>query len=79
MGFVIVPERQGSGGGIFAYKILARGFSLSGTERVSYSVEYYSERERYADSPKPFAIFSGFGEHLPDGTVQLPARAYCFD
>lgn len=78
MGFTSVPDRQGSGGGIYAYKILPRTFRLAEGERVPFSVAFYSEEERHKDDPKPLAQFSGLGERLSDGTVQLPERASCF-
>ena len=78
MGFTSIPDRQGSGGGIYAYKVLPRTFLLAEGARAPFSVAFYSEKERYKDDPKPFAQFSGLGERLFDGTVQLPERAFCF-
>lgn len=79
MGFSILPERQGPGGGIFAYLVLERRFDLGDGARVPYRVSFYTADERYSSNGKPFRVFSGLGESLPDGTVQLPERAYCFD
>lgn len=78
MGFTVVPDRRGGGGGIYAFKILLRTFQLTDGERVPYSVEFYSEGEKYRNNPRPFVQFSGLGERLSGGTVQLPERAYCF-
>ncbi|MBZ7925038.1 GNAT family N-acetyltransferase [Ensifer adhaerens] len=79
MGFSVAGERQGYGGGNFAYKILPRTFRLGDGERVEYSIAYFSEKERYSKNPKPFAEFVGGGERLYDGRIQLPERAYCFN
>ena len=74
-GFTFVPNRRGSGGGICAYQILHKVYSLSDGERVSFPIQFYSEHERYRENPKPFSRFLGMGERLPDGSVQLPERA----
>ncbi|WP_292437218.1 GNAT family N-acetyltransferase [Mesorhizobium sp.] len=79
MGFTVVPDRRGSGGGIYAYRILHKVYSFSDGERVSFSIQFYSEHERYRENPKPFSRFSGMGERLSDGSVQLPERAFCFE
>lgn len=79
MGLTVIPERRGSGGGIYAYKILPRAFDLSADgERVPFAVSFYTEDEGYRSEPAPFARFTGLGERLTDGSVQLPERAYCF-
>lgn len=79
MGFTVVPDRRGNGDGIYAYRVLPRVYSLSNGERVSFSVEFYSEDESYQDNPKPFSSFTGVGERQTDGSVQLPSRAFCFE
>ena len=79
MGFTLVPERPDRGGGTFAYRVLPRRFDLGNGERVPFVVEFFTTEERYASEPRPFATFSGTGERLADGTIQLPARAYCFN
>jgi GNAT superfamily N-acetyltransferase len=79
MGFTIVPEREGRGGGIYAYQMLPRAFILTDGARAPFSIAFYSEDERYSGSPKPFACYSGMGERLAGGEVQLPERAICFD
>ncbi|MFD1696791.1 GNAT family N-acetyltransferase [Roseibium aestuarii] len=78
MGFTIKPDRRGPGGGIFAFRILPRTFPLGDGERVPYAVEFFTENSRYSNPPTPFAVFSGTGERLSDGSIQLPERAYCF-
>ena len=78
MGFTLVPDRQDNGGGIFAYKILPRKFDLGGGGRVPFLVEFFTEEEKYGSDGRPFSTFSGFGERLADGGIQLPERAYCF-
>jgi GNAT superfamily N-acetyltransferase len=77
MGFHPVPERE-SYNGLFAYRLLPRAYQLGTGERVTYSVEFFSPEGRYRDEPEPFSRFSGEGERLPDGSIQLPMRAYCF-
>ncbi len=79
MGFTPDRKRVGSGGGIYAYRTLDRTFDLADGERVPFSIEFFTERERHADDPKPFRHFSGVGERLADGSLQLPERANCFD
>lgn len=79
MGFAVVPDRQSSGGGIYAYRILRKVYSLSDGERMPFSIEFYTERERYSEDPSPFCRFSGTGERLPDGSIQLPERAFCLE
>jgi len=79
MGFTLVEDRQGNGGGSYAYKIFHRAFPLSAGARVPYEVRFYTQDGRYAPEPKPFARYAGLGERLPDGTVQLPERAICFN
>jgi len=69
----------GPGGGIFAYLVLERRFDLVDGARVRYRVSFYTADERYSTNGKPFREFSGLGERMPDGAVQLPERAYCFD
>lgn len=78
MGFTIVPDRPDRGAGTFAYRILPRSFALGSGERVPYLIEFFTTEERYASAPRPFATFSGLGERLVDGMIQLPQRAYCF-
>lgn len=80
MGFTSISNRQGYGGGVYAYKALLRTFSFTGGPLVPFSVSFFTEEERYQnmEDPKPFKQFAGLGERLPDGTVQLPTRAYCF-
>jgi GNAT superfamily N-acetyltransferase len=77
MGFSSVSARRGNGSGIYAYKVLPRIFRLTDGKHVPYSVEFFSEDERYKEIPKPFAQFSGLGEYFPDGALQLPERAFC--
>lgn len=79
MGFSVVEQREGYGGGTFAYKVLPRRFELGDGERVKYAVSFYTEKARYRDDPKPFSEFVGEGERLLDGRIQLPKRAYCFN
>lgn len=79
MGFTTDRKRVGSGGGIYAYRMLDRTFDLAAGERVQFSIEFFTQRERHADDPKPFLQFSGDGERLADGSLQLPERATCFD
>ncbi|MBZ9908084.1 GNAT family N-acetyltransferase [Mesorhizobium sp. BR115XR7A] len=79
MGFTTVPERLSNGTGIYAYKILPQVFSLSGGDRAPFSVEFFTEEEKYSATPKPFARFSGIGERLSGDQVQLPQRVYCFN
>lgn len=79
MGFTLVPERPDRGGGTFAYKILPRRFDLGDGERVPFVVKFYTPDERYGQNPMPISTFSGLGERLVDGAIQLPERAYCFD
>lgn len=79
MGFKLVEDREGYGGGTFAYKILPRTFTLGDRDRVKYIIAFFSQKARYSDDPKPFAEFFGEGERLFDGRIQLPERAYCFN
>ncbi len=79
MGFTLVEERQGYGGGTFAYKILPRTFELGDGPRVKYEIAFFTTKARYGEDPKPFAKFVGEGERLADGSIQLPERAYCFN
>ena len=79
MGFTIVPDRPDRGAGTFAYRILSRSFTLSGGERIPFLIGFFTRDERYEDEPRPFATFSGLGERVADGTIQLPERAYCFN
>lgn len=79
LGFTPVPERPDRGAGMFAYKILPRRFELGAGERAPFVVEFYTPDERYAEKPIPICTFSGFGERVEDGRIQLPERAYCFD
>lgn len=78
MGFTAVDDRRWYGGGIYAFKILERRFDLGEGNRVTFSISFYTEDEGYRQKPVPFAMFSGLGEQLANGTVQLPERAYCF-
>ncbi len=79
MGFTVVEDRRGWGGGTFAYKILPRTFKLGDGDRVAYAISFFTGKSRYSQSPRPFAEFCGYGERLSDGRIQLPARAYCFN
>lgn len=79
MGFTLVRGRRGPGGGTFGYRVLPRSFALGTGPRVPFRISFYSRSERYGDAPTPFEIVSGLGERLPDGRVQLPARAICFN
>ncbi|ASP68617.1 GNAT family N-acetyltransferase [Sinorhizobium meliloti] len=79
MGFKLVEDRQGYGGGTFAYKILPRTLELGDGERVKYAIAFFTDKARYSEDPKPFAKFVGEGERLADGSIQLPERAYCFN
>lgn len=79
MGFTLVPERPDRGAGTFAYKILPWRFELGEGERVPFVVEFYTPDERYEEKPTPLCSFSGLGERVEDGCIQLPERAYCFD
>lgn len=79
MGFTTVDDRIGIGGAIFAYRVMRRFFELGEGVRVSYAIGFYNKQGRYSDNPTPFVLFEGMGERLPDGTVQLPERAYCFE
>lgn len=78
MGFTVLPERRGSAGGLYAYKVLPRAFGLGCGTRIPFSVSFYTEEQRYQSPPHPFRRFVGDGEELTDGSVQLPERAYCF-
>ncbi len=78
MGFTVVPDRNDSGGGCYAYKAFARRLTLSGGRRVSHLVEFFTEQARHTNLP-PFLKYAGSSESMPDGSVQLPERAFCFD
>lgn len=79
MGFTLVEEREGYGGGTFAYKILPRAFELGGGERVEYAISFFTAKARYSPEPKPFVGYAGEGARLADGHIQLPERAFCFN
>ncbi|MGR6330997.1 hypothetical protein ACU5AX_18210 [Sphingomonas sp. XXL09] len=79
MGFTPVEERPDHGAGIYAYKLLPRRFELGSGERVPYGIEFFSERGRYETPPRPFGSYSGMGELIKDGSVQLPERIVCMD
>jgi GNAT superfamily N-acetyltransferase len=79
MGFTVVPDRSGPGGGIYAYLLFDRPYRLSPTADAEVSIEFFTEEERYSDEPAPFASYVGLGERLADGSVQLARRAVCFD
>ena len=78
MGFTVVPQRSGPGGGTYAYRVLDRSAALGMGKRVSYLVEYFDEAQRYADGGHAFLAFEGEGEVQSDGSIKLPERAYCF-
>ncbi|MDP9811268.1 GNAT superfamily N-acetyltransferase [Rhizobium tibeticum] len=44
MGFTLVEEREGYGGGTFAYKILPPTFTLGDGDRVGYAISFFSEK-----------------------------------
>jgi hypothetical protein len=46
---------------------------------VPFVVEFYTPDERYREKPIPLCTFSGLGERVEDGCIQLPERVYCFD
>ncbi len=71
MGFTVVEDREGHGGGTFAYKILPRTFELGDGDRVNYTISFFTVKARYGQNPRPFAEFVGHGERLPDGRVHL--------
>ncbi|WP_449470039.1 hypothetical protein [Sphingobium chungangianum] len=79
MGFTRIPGKNHHGSGAYAYKVLPRTFELGAGERVPYRISFFSTEERYRDPPNAYAIVEGSAEHLSDGSVQLPARAICFD
>ncbi|MGN8000676.1 GNAT family N-acetyltransferase [Sphingomonas sp. 22176] len=79
MGFSVVPDRRGPGGGLYAYRIFDRTCELSDAADVDFSIDFFTESQRYDGEPAPFASMAGRGERLPDGSVQLPRRAICFD
>lgn len=79
MGFTLVEDRQGYGGGTFAYKILPRAFELGDGVRAEYTVAFFTQKARYSQDPKPFIEYTGEGVRLADGHIQLPERAYCFN
>ena len=79
MGFTMVPDRTSNGGGAFAYRVLKRHYRLGDGQRIPFTIQFYTERGRYAGNPTAFSSFSGFGESLGDGSVQLPERAFCFE
>lgn len=79
MEFTVMPDRRGPGGGTYAFLILERHYDLFDGKKIPYAVRFYVSEERYSDNPEPFVSFDGVGERLPDGSVQLPKRAYCFD
>lgn len=78
MGFTEMPHRRGSGGGMYAYRVLPRRFVLRDGARVPFTVQFYTEHERYSNNSAPISRFSGFGERLADRSIQLPERAFCF-
>ncbi|WP_417233030.1 GNAT family N-acetyltransferase [Brevundimonas sp.] len=79
MGFTRVPNRTGGGGGQYAYKHLPpRPIALGDGPRVTYEVAFYPEQRDWDPTTPASHTFSGDGELLPDGTIQLPERAYCF-
>lgn len=79
MGFTLVPDRPDNGGGTFAFRIIPRTYELGRGVRVPFVVEFFTADEKYSPEPRPFSSFSGLGERLADGRIQLPERAYCFD
>lgn len=79
MGFTADLARQGDGGGIYAFKRFIRRHPLSGGPRVPYRVAFHPQDRDWDQAAQPFEVFEGVGEVLPDGRVQLPERAYCFD
>ena len=78
MGFTPI-ERPDRGAEIYAYKLLPRNFEMGQGVRVIYSIAFYTEEGRYAETPRPFASFGGEGELLPDGSLKLPKRIVCLD
>jgi hypothetical protein len=79
MRFTADLKRPGNGGGIYAFKRLIRRFELGGGPRVPYRVAFHPPSRDWDKATPPFQVFDGMGEMLPDGSIRLPERAYCFD
>lgn len=79
MGFTVVDGKKGPGGGIYAYQVLHRDHSSGDGEAVPYVVEYFNEYGFDRPEPRAFARFEGVGERLPDNSIKLYKRAYCFE
>lgn len=79
MDFTPVYDRRGYGGGTYAYRVLPRRFELGEGVRVQYVISFLSEAARYSEHPEPFSHFSGQGERLDDGRIQLSDRVFCFN
>lgn len=79
VGFTCAPGKIHHGSGAYAYMMLPRKFELTSGERVPYRISFFSAEEQYRDCPKAYAVFEGSAERLPNGSLQLPQRAICFD
>ncbi|MFJ6326112.1 MULTISPECIES: GNAT family N-acetyltransferase [Hyphomicrobiales] len=78
MGFIPVEESRVVNG-LYAFKVLQRNFALGRGDRVPYSISFFEQEERFKENPTPLSEHVGEGERLPDGTIQLPERVFCFN
>lgn len=64
--------------GLYATKFLPRSFVLGDGPRVPVQIDFYDEKQRY-NGGKPFSSWTGDGERVADGSIQLPERVHGYD
>jgi GNAT superfamily N-acetyltransferase len=78
MGYEISSDRTGPSGGIYAYKLLERRFTLNAGPRFGFGIAFCPNARDWDKKTKPFREYTGEAEGLKDDSIQLPERAICF-
>lgn len=79
MGFEVVGPQEEYRPLLRAVRFIDKNFELGQGSRVRYEIGFFRQSDRFASTPRPFALHEGEGVRLPNGDIQLPRRICCYD
>ncbi len=78
LGFTVMPELIGLGGGMFAYLELPHNITLPDACLLNYQIDFCNPARDYDETVKPFRSYSGLGALVDERFLHIPKRAVCY-
>lgn len=78
LGFTVMPDLMGSGGGMFAYRELPQKIALPDASLLSFQIDFCNPARDYDKTVEPFRSCRGQGALVDEKCLHIPKRAVCY-